>query len=170
MSEIPTETPAPAPSGNAPRKKRKYITRRFRAIPEEIRGADLKQRMADNLLRIRIQRHLSQDDMGRLIGIDGAYLGIIERGQQNLTVDKLTNLADALGLTAHELFCEPDYVGKADEGGLTLDVLASMTEAINARVQEMYREKGSVAVGRTALASIASALFDVLSRVGVEQK
>lgn len=63
--------------------------------------------VAWNLRRIRVERGLSQERLAFDSGIDRAYLGSLERGTQNPTVDTLDKLADLLGVAVGELFKEP---------------------------------------------------------------
>ena len=48
-------------------------------------------------------KHLSQEALADLAGIDRSYMGHIERGDQNITLTKLYQIADALGVAASEL-------------------------------------------------------------------
>lgn len=51
----------------------------------------------------RKAKHLSQEALADLAGIDRSYMGHIERGDQNVTLTKLYQIADALGVAASEL-------------------------------------------------------------------
>lgn len=55
---------------------------------------------------IRIKRkslNIKQDELALLAEIDRSYMGRIERGEVNLTVDKLYQIAQALQYNAIEL-------------------------------------------------------------------
>ena len=55
-------------------------------------------------IRLRRQsQKLSQDNLALLAGIDRSYYGRIERGEVNISVDKLIKLATALNCSAAEL-------------------------------------------------------------------
>jgi HTH-type transcriptional regulator / antitoxin HipB len=56
------------------------------------------------ILRRRQELGLSQKDLGDRLGIAQTNVARIEHGQQNLTVRTLVKLAEALGVTAAELF------------------------------------------------------------------
>lgn len=64
--------------------------------------------LAKNLRIIRLIRNLSQDDMARLVGMDRSYLGGIERGERNVSLDNVEKLALSLGVGLPELLREPD--------------------------------------------------------------
>ena len=51
----------------------------------------------------RIERNLSQESVALLSGIDRSYIGRIERGQVNITVEKLYVIAKVLDIPVKEL-------------------------------------------------------------------
>lgn len=53
---------------------------------------------------LRKERGLSQEAFADLAGIDRSYMGHIERGEKNITLTKIYQLSDALGVTVVELF------------------------------------------------------------------
>lgn len=53
---------------------------------------------------LRQQKHLSQEELAQLAGIDRTYIGGVERGERNLSLLNVKRLADALGITAKDLF------------------------------------------------------------------
>ena len=59
-----------------------------------------------NLRSIRRTRGLSQEQLAYSAGIDRSYLGKVERGKVNLTIEKLYTLAETLGCSAKDLIPE----------------------------------------------------------------
>lgn len=47
---------------------------------------------------LRKEKGLSQEGLSNLAGIDRSYMGQIERGEINLTLTKIYQIADALGM------------------------------------------------------------------------
>ena len=47
---------------------------------------------------------MTQEDLADAIGVDRSYMGFIERGQRNPTLDKITKIAKALKIKSGELF------------------------------------------------------------------
>ncbi|MFD2330136.1 helix-turn-helix domain-containing protein [Cohnella sp. GCM10020058] len=62
-------------------------------------------------------RGLSQAELGRVIKLDPSYLGKIERGEANPTLDTLNDLATALNISPFEFFeagAKRTYTEKTD--------------------------------------------------------
>lgn len=52
---------------------------------------------------IRKSKNLSQEELAAIAGIDRSYMGHIERGEKNITLTKLYQIAEALGVSGSEL-------------------------------------------------------------------
>jgi transcriptional regulator with XRE-family HTH domain len=63
--------------------------------------------VARNLRRIRVAQGISQERLAADAAVDRAYLGGLERQEENPTVDLLDRIADALGISITELFVKP---------------------------------------------------------------
>ena len=46
---------------------------------------------------------ISQEKFGELVGVHRTYIGMIERGEKNITLSNIFKVSRALGLTASEL-------------------------------------------------------------------
>lgn len=64
--------------------------------------------VAANVRRIRVDREISQERLAFDSGVDRSYLGGMERGEANPTVDILDRIAATLGISLAELFAETD--------------------------------------------------------------
>jgi transcriptional regulator with XRE-family HTH domain len=69
-------------------------------------GNETKARLAANLRRLRIARHLSQSELARITSMSKATLSGIEKARGNPTVDTLASLAGALGASISDLLEE----------------------------------------------------------------
>jgi transcriptional regulator with XRE-family HTH domain len=63
--------------------------------------------VAWNLRRLRVKRALSQEALAVDAGVDRSYVGRLERGVENPTVETLDKLAAALQVAAAELLLVP---------------------------------------------------------------
>jgi transcriptional regulator with XRE-family HTH domain len=59
-----------------------------------------------NLRKLRKVKGLSQEQLAYSAGIDRSYIGKVERGQVNLTIEKLYILAGTLGCSPKDLIPE----------------------------------------------------------------
>ena len=66
-----------------------------------MRGRDL---VGANLRRLRVERSVSQERLAFDAGVDRSYVGGMERGEENPTVDVLDKLAGTLAVSVAELF------------------------------------------------------------------
>lgn len=57
-----------------------------------------------NLRRLRVERDISQERLAFDSGVDRSYLGGMERGEENPTIDILDRLAATLAVPIGELF------------------------------------------------------------------
>jgi len=68
-----------------------------------------------NVRRIRVAKHISQERLAFDSGVDRSYLGGLERGEENPTVDVLDRLAVTLAVPLRELFTE-EGIGPINNG------------------------------------------------------
>lgn len=73
---------------------------------------DIRKVVGLNARRFRSPLGLSQEEIGVRMGADRAYISAIERGMQNLTLIRLYELAEALGVRPAALLDE-DYAASA---------------------------------------------------------
>ena len=59
---------------------------------------------AANLWRERKARGLSQRALAQRAGLDRTYVGSVERGERNVSIDNIERLAEALGIELADLF------------------------------------------------------------------
>ena len=64
---------------------------------------DLSTKIGQLVRNKRTEKKISQESLALLCGIDRSYLGRIERGEVNLTVEKLYEIASALEVDMKEL-------------------------------------------------------------------
>ena len=69
-------------------------------------GMRLNTTFGKNLRRLRKEAGLSQEDLAAEIGIDMRYLGGIERGQENPTLEIVERAASALKVAPNTLLTE----------------------------------------------------------------
>ena len=65
------------------------------------------------LRRVRLERGLSQEELGLEAGVQRNFISLIETGQNQPTIGTITKLARALGLKASELVAEAELDSRA---------------------------------------------------------
>jgi transcriptional regulator with XRE-family HTH domain len=63
--------------------------------------------IAANVRRLRKAKGLSQEELAHVCGYHRTYVGMIERGERNISIATLDALAGALGVTARSLLDPP---------------------------------------------------------------
>jgi transcriptional regulator with XRE-family HTH domain len=58
---------------------------------------------ARNIRLVRIAAGMSQERMAHDAGLDRAFVGTLERGQRNISIDNIERIAAVVGVAAHEL-------------------------------------------------------------------
>ena len=67
------------------------------------RKSALRKSLAANLKAEREARRLSQEALAHQAGLRHAYIGLVERGERNISIDNIARLAWALGLEPADL-------------------------------------------------------------------
>lgn len=63
----------------------------------------LNRTLGENLRLFRHARGRSQQEFAHDLGYDRTYLGAVERGERNLTLDTVSKMAEQLGIHPLEL-------------------------------------------------------------------
>lgn len=64
---------------------------------------ELQRVFGENLRRYRLTRSLSQEGLADVLGFNRAYIGILERGERNLTFRTAERYAELIGVPILEL-------------------------------------------------------------------
>ena len=58
---------------------------------------------AKNLREARKERGLSQEKLAELVDLHRTYVGSVERGERNVSIDNMERLAEAVGIELRDL-------------------------------------------------------------------
>lgn len=64
----------------------------------------LRQRLGQRIRQLRRAQGWTQQELASRAGVDFKYLGSVERGERNLTIDNVEKIAAGLAVEAHQLF------------------------------------------------------------------
>lgn len=68
------------------------------------KNIDLEKRFGAKLAYIRKSKKLSQIQLAEIVDMNFNYIGQIERGEANVTIKTMKNLANALNVELKDLF------------------------------------------------------------------
>jgi transcriptional regulator with XRE-family HTH domain len=58
---------------------------------------------AANLRRLRLERALSQELLAEMANLHRTYVGSVERGERNISIDNMESFANALNVSLREM-------------------------------------------------------------------
>lgn len=65
-----------------------------------------RKAFARNLKNRRILSNLSQEELADIAGLHRTYIGSVERGERNISIDNMERLANALNIDIKELLID----------------------------------------------------------------
>ena len=71
--------------------------------PAKQKSLTLRLVFARNIRLARIHAGISQEGLAAEAGLDRAFVGTLERGQRNISIDNVERIANAISIPAHEL-------------------------------------------------------------------
>ena len=66
----------------------------------------LKKIFSNNVRKYRIKQNLSQEELAEKAGVHRTYIGSVERGERNITINVMEKICVALGIPITDLFKE----------------------------------------------------------------
>jgi transcriptional regulator with XRE-family HTH domain len=107
----------------------------------EARGmSDIAKIIGQRIRNYRTQKGLSQEKLAELAGCHPTYIGQLERGEKNATLESVEKIASAMDISLSELF---DKLGKSGSNNIAAkcyDLVASKNEAEQKQLYKMLQE------------------------------
>lgn len=70
---------------------------------------DVAKQIGEKVRYYRVQRRLTQEQLAENLETYGSYIGRLERGEQNVQLETLQKIADALHINVYALFDHPQF-------------------------------------------------------------
>jgi transcriptional regulator with XRE-family HTH domain len=77
-------------------------------MKKKLKPSGSRQQFASNLRKAREQLGLSQEALADAAGLHRTYVGSVERGERNISIDNIERLAVALNVSPASLLEEPE--------------------------------------------------------------
>ena len=74
---------------------------------KKLKPSTTRKHFALNLRKTRERLGLSQEALADAAGLHRTYVGSVERGERNISIDNIERLAAALGVSPASLLAEP---------------------------------------------------------------
>lgn len=68
----------------------------------------LRNSVGERIRAIRKMKGLTQQQLAELSGLDDAYIGSVERGERNFSIDTLEKIISGLNISPYDLFYNQD--------------------------------------------------------------
>lgn len=65
---------------------------------------DLLKLFGDKIKEIRITKKLSQEELAEISGLHRTYIGMVERGERNISLKNIEKLSNAFGMNIYNIF------------------------------------------------------------------
>ena len=102
--------------------------------------SDIAKIIGQRIRNYRTQKGLSQEKLAELAGCHPTYIGQLERGEKNATLESVEKIASAIDISLSELF---DKLGKSGGNNIAAkcyDLVASKNEAEQKQLYKMLQE------------------------------
>ena len=102
--------------------------------------SDIAKTIGQRIRNYRTQKGLSQEKLAELAGCHPTYIGQLERGEKNATLESVEKIASAMDISLSELF---DKLGKSGGDNIAAkcyDLVASKNEAEQKQLYKMLQE------------------------------
>ena len=102
--------------------------------------SDIAKIIGQRIRNYRTQKGLSQEKLAELAGCHPTYIGQLERGEKNATLESVEKSASAMDISLSELF---DKLGKSGSNNIAAkcyDLVASKNEAEQKQLYKMLQE------------------------------
>lgn len=102
--------------------------------------SDIAKIIGQRIRNYRTQKGLSQEKLAELAGCHPTYIGQLERGEKNATLESVEKIASAMDISLSELFDKLGKSGSNNNAAKCYDLVASKNEAEQKQLYKMLQE------------------------------
>jgi XRE family transcriptional regulator, regulator of sulfur utilization len=101
---------------------------------------DLSIKLGERIRIIRKEKELSQEELGEHSGLHTNYIGAVERGEKNLTIDSIIKISKGLNISLEELFRYLDPKDHEDDLDRLVHLLSQRTKSDHSFALKLIQE------------------------------
>ncbi|MHA7964334.1 helix-turn-helix domain-containing protein [Paenibacillus sp. CAU 1782] len=102
--------------------------------------SDIGVKIGDNIRALRKSSGLSQEQLALRADINASYMGQVERGEKNPTIDVLSKIASALGTPLEKLVQIDEHTEQSEASNRVSEKIAHQLNGMSVKEQEaVYR-------------------------------
>ncbi len=101
--------------------------------------SDIIKLLGQRIRNYRTEKGLSQEKLAELSGCHPTYIGQIERGEKNATVESVGKIASALGVSLSRLFEKLDGTTDVDSPSIPLECYELLSTKTKEEQERIYR-------------------------------
>lgn len=98
--------------------------------------SDIAKIIGQRIRNYRTQKGLSQEKLAELAGCHPTYIGQLERGEKNATLESVEKIASAMDISLSELF---DKLGKSGSNNIAAKCYALVASKNEAEQKQLYK-------------------------------
>lgn len=101
--------------------------------------SDIIKLLGQRIRNYRIEKGLSQEKLAELSGCHPTYIGQIERGEKNATVESVGKIASALGVSLSRLFEKLECATESEGASIPLECYELLAAKTKVEQESIYR-------------------------------
>lgn len=111
---------------------------------------DILMLVGEKIREIRKERGLTQEQLGEMADFTHSYIGRIERGQKNISLQNLDRIASVLNVPVYRLFdYEYEYERLTNKGRLVSNILDILIEQSASDLSKAERILNEIFAGQS---------------------
>lgn len=130
-------------------------------------SGELRKILADNIRALRATKGLSQEDFAERCGLHRTYIGSVERGERNISLENIERISSALGVTAPQLLTPIAGQSAADRFRSLQPYLQQLQDLANEQgINDIFQDNG----GKLLQVLLLTGLKNIPGREGNDAK